>query len=149
MTIAEPETLERLISRLRALRPETERRWGTLSAGEMLCHLGDAHDVVLKRDADASGIRKRPFLKWLAIYGPVLWSRGWQTDASVDPKRDGTRPGEFEADRERVVDGMRKIATAADGELNPAHGLLGPLTTSEWQRSVYRHVNHHLKQFGV
>ena len=83
-TIADAKTLNGLVERLQLLRPETSRRWGTLTAGEMLCHIGDAHESVL-------GIRvppgspppgpPRPVLKWMALYGPIPWPKGAKTRA--------------------------------------------------------------------
>ena len=46
-TVADPSVLRSLVSRLRALAPKSERRWGTLTPHEMLCHLGDAGEMVL------------------------------------------------------------------------------------------------------
>ena len=45
-TIADAEVLRSLKTRLGALRPGSERRWGTLTPHELLCHLGDATDMV-------------------------------------------------------------------------------------------------------
>ncbi|HSM16005.1 MAG TPA: hypothetical protein VK845_03270 [Gemmatimonadales bacterium] len=50
-SIADPTALEQLIERLNALESDTPRKCGTLTAGEMLCHLGDATSSVLKRGA--------------------------------------------------------------------------------------------------
>ncbi len=151
--IADPSKLESLIVRLNALRPDAERRWGTLTPGEMLCHVGDGQDVVLmRREATEpeGGIRTRRFLKWVALYATfVPWGKGAETDPKVDPKREGTQPGDFEADRLRVIESLRAIAAAAEGELNPIHGLFGPMSTRDWQQSAYRHVDHHLRQFGA
>ena len=47
-TIADERTLYARIERLRRLRPDTAAAWGTRSAGEMLCHLGDARESVLR-----------------------------------------------------------------------------------------------------
>ena len=152
MTVDDPATLEALIARLEALRPDAERRWGTLTAGEMLCHLGDSHETVLKRpmaDEPAATVRPRPFLKWIALYSPLPWSKKAQTGASVDPRRDGTQPGDFEADRRRAIETLRRVATVPHQELNPIHGLFGPMSPRDWYRSTYRHVDHHLRQFGV
>ena len=151
-TIADPATLESLIARLRTLGPDSERQWGTMEPAEMLCHLADGGDVVLQRrvaSVPEGGIKTRRVLKWVALYSPLPWQKGAETDPKVDPKQDGTRPGDFEADRERVIEGLRAIAAAGEGELNPVHGLFGPMSTEDWHRSAYRHVNHHLRQFGV
>ena len=46
--VANPVVLRSLVARLHALRPESGRRWGTLTPDEMLCHLGDAAAMVLR-----------------------------------------------------------------------------------------------------
>ena len=44
-TVADPTVLRSLTERLTRLRPESQRRWGTLTPHEMLCHLGDRHHL--------------------------------------------------------------------------------------------------------
>jgi hypothetical protein len=46
-TVADPRVVDGLARRLERLTPATPRRWGTLSAHEMLCHLADASASVL------------------------------------------------------------------------------------------------------
>jgi hypothetical protein len=41
-TVADPRVVDGLGRRLERLTPATPRRWGTLCAHEMLCHLADA-----------------------------------------------------------------------------------------------------------
>ena len=50
-TVADPRVVDGLVRRLERLTPATPRRWGTLSAHEMLCHLADASSSVLARPA--------------------------------------------------------------------------------------------------
>ncbi len=152
MSIDDPAALESLIARLRALRPDAERCWGTLDAGEMLCHLGDGNEAVLDWRNKLEGrleVKPRPILKWIALYSPLPWSKRAKTDPSVDPRQDGTQPRDFEADRERAIESLRAITAAPAGELAPVHGLFGPMSARDWYRSVYRHVDHHLRQFGA
>jgi len=69
-TIADDKTLNSLVERLRQLSPDTPRRWGTLTAAEMLCHLGNAHESVLGIRIPPGPIPSgapRPLLKWLAL----------------------------------------------------------------------------------
>ena len=92
-TIAEDQTLSSLVERLSRLLPDTPRRWGTLKAAEMLCHLGDAHESVLGTrippGPPASGV-SRPFLKWIVLYVPVPWPKGAKTRPGVDPRIQGS-----------------------------------------------------------
>ena len=71
-SVGDPDVLASLITRLDALGPQTARRWGTLTPGEMLCHLGDSASSVLRRPGGAPG-RRRPVYKWIALYSPFPW----------------------------------------------------------------------------
>lgn len=151
-TIAEDPVLAGLVSRLRNLTPDSARRWGTLTPGEMLCHLGDAGESVLglrvPPGPPPSGARRR-VVKWVILYSGMPWPKGAKTRPGVDPKREGTRPGDFERDRTRVITGLTALASAPAQQLNPVHFMVGPMSRRDWQRWAYRHVDHHLRQFGL
>jgi hypothetical protein len=149
-SIADPAELERLIARLMRLEAEAERQWGTLTSNEMLCHLGDATDSVLghRRTPDYRvNPRRRPVLKWLLLRTAFPWPRGVRTRAGIDPKKEGTRPSEFERDRARVIAGLRELATRSEN-LSPSHGIMGQVTAEEWRIWAWRHTDYHLRQFG-
>lgn len=148
-SIVDPAELEALIARLMRLGPESERVWGTLTPSEMLCHLGDATDSVLghRRTPDYKvNPRRRPVLKWLLLRTPLPWPRGVRTRAGIDPRKDGTRPSDFEKDRARVISGLRELATRA-ADLAPSHGIMGQMTVEEWRIWAWRHTDYHLRQF--
>lgn len=151
-TIANQQILDSLVGRLGQLLPDTPRRWGTLTPGEMLCHLGDAHESVLGKrvppGSPPSGV-PRPFLKWLLLYLPIRWPKGAKTRRGVNPKIDGTRPRDFEQDRQRAIESLNGIAVAVPTTLTAHHFMFGPMSAPDWYRWAYRHVDHHLRQFGL
>lgn len=150
-TIADTDALEHLLARLARIEASTERRWGTLTPGEMLCHLGDATASVLGHRVPPGpkpAGQRRPVLKWLALWTPLRWPRGVPTRPGVDPKQGGTRPTDFEKDRARAVAGLRELATRQDG-LTPVHFRFGPMSVEDWRRWAWRHTDHHLRQFGL
>lgn len=147
-TVADAAALEELVGRLAALRPDTPSRWGVLTAGEMLCHLADATESVITPPSSAAG-PGRPFIKWIALSTPLSWPRGLPTPPDVDPRAEGSRPGDFDADRQRVIDALRAFAGAPAGALASSHSAFGPMTARDWHRWAYRHTDHHLRQFGL
>lgn len=147
-SLEQPRVLEELVLRLRALQPATERRWGTMSAGEMLCHVGDASNSILARPGGPPKPGRRLF-KLIALYSPTRWPTGIRTPAEVDPRRGGSRPGEFERDRDRAIAGLRALAQAPASALPSSHGHFGPMSERDWKRWAYRHTDHHLRQFGL
>lgn len=151
-TLADPKVVTHLVNRLGMLTPDHARRWGTLTPGEMLCHLGD----VARRVLGGSTRRpqgdppKRPLYKFLALYSPVPWPRGKiKTRPEVDPRLGGTRPGEFERDRAAAIDGVRRLATAPPEAFPPSHFMFGRMDAADWRRWGYRHTDYHLRQFGL
>ena len=159
-TIAEHQTLSSLVERLSRLLPDTPRRWGTLTAGEMLCHLADTHESLLgtrippgppPSGAPRPALKRlaRPVVKWMALYTPIPWPKGAKTRPWVDPKLQGTRPAEFEQDRGRAIASLRRLAVAAPTTLTTRHFMFGSMSARDWHRWAYRHVTHHLRQFGL
>jgi hypothetical protein len=150
-TVADPAVLQSLINRLGAITVDSRRRWGTLTPHEMLCHLGDATAMVLRTRprTDPVRIRRRFLVKALGLWAPIRWPHGWPTNPAFDPKVAGTRPSDFARDLARAVAGLEGIAAAGPDGLEPAHGLFGVMSLSDWQRWAYRHTEHHLRQFGV
>jgi hypothetical protein len=149
-TVATPAVLHDLIHRLLRVRPDTPRRWGTLTSHEMLCHLGDACEMVTLRRPRGQPVhlRQRPLVKSVWLWLPKPWPRGVPTNPMHDPRVDGTRPADFDRDRRRVVNALQIMAGARPGSLEPGHGLFGTMTTRDWQRWAYRHTDYHLRQFG-
>ena len=150
-TVANPAVLHELTERLARVRHDTTRRWGTLTSHEMLCHLGDACEMVtLERPRKQPvRVRHRALVKYVWLWLPKQWPRGVPTNPMHDPRVDGTRPGDFDRDRCRVVNALQTIAAARPGSLERGHGLFGTMTTRDWQRWAYRHTDYHLRQFGA
>ena len=151
-TISNAGTLDHLLQRLGRLTPESERRWGTMSPGEMLCHLGDAGDGVLRRRVPP-GVTPANLLplpvKWLMLYSPMPLPKGIETRDGVNPKKEGSRPGDFETDRARVIDGLQALAVAKPESVSQTHFRFGKMSLSAWHHWAYKHVDHHLRQFGL
>ena len=142
-TVAKAADLARLIERLEAVTPDSPRKWGTMTPGEMLCHLGDATASVVSRAGTGDVPRNRPILKWIALRSPLKWPPGLPTPPRVNPQ-----PGDFEADRRRAVEGLRAFAATPGDQLAAGHGAFGRMTEADWYRWAWRHTDHHLRQFG-
>ena len=142
--------------RLSALTPDRSRRWGRMTAPQMVCHLTDSFRGVLgeRTDPGAPQPPPAPFIgrtvvKWAALYLPLPWPHGTPTAPSADQERGGTPPTEFARDmaslREVSDRFRRQLAVVA----KRPHFFFGPLTEAEWARWGYRHMDHHLRQFGL
>ena len=141
--------VEALAERLSRVTPDSRRVWGTMTPHEMICHLSDSFHAMLGErhgsSANWSPLRRTVF-KWIAIHTPLPWPRGIPTIAEVNPHRAGTKPDVFERDRAQLLRVMRRFV-AQDSRYAP-HPMFGEMTRDEWMIWTFRHVDHHLRQFG-
>ncbi len=148
-SLSDPSNVDQLIGRLSCLEPGSRRQWGTLTPNEMLCHLGDSFEAVLGERPNSSKetFFSRTFIKWIALHTSIPWPHGVPTRPEVDPKLGGTKPVEFEQDRTRVVQLLRRfVKPEAQYGRHPAFGAM---SRNEWLLWGYAHVDHHLRQFGL
>ena len=139
-----------IVSRLRTLSPDSQRRWGRMTPHQAVCHLSDSFKAVLgdrplkAREPDLG----RRIMRFMAFTLPMQWPRGVPTSPAVDAEKEGTPPGDFAGDvaeLERLLE--RFVAT--DGRTVAPHYVWGAMSRGEWGRYAYRHMDHHLSQFGV
>lgn len=147
-SILELKSRTDLVERLLRLEPDAPRRWGTLSVGGMLCHVADGIEQALGRrpDNDHSNIFFRKILKHLVLHMPM--PKGAPTSAKMDPSKEGTRPQEFERDRNRVLALLEEAANRPEDRPFAPHPAFGPLTRRQRGILTWKHIDHHLKQFG-
>ncbi len=145
-TLFDPETHREVLDRLGRLTPETPRRWGKMSAGKMICHLAD-HLRTALGDLDAGrggGPMTWAPVQWFAIE-VMPWPRGLPT-APVMLTTESSDFAQDVAELEGVIE--RFVERGPEGAFEP-HPLLGALSGAQWGRLAYRHLDHHLRQFGV
>ena len=150
-TLARQRDKEELIGRLRALRPDSVRRWGRMSVHQMVCHVCDGFRMGTgeKPVRSVTSPFRRTMLKWFALYAPVPWPRGIPTRPEIDQARLGTTPVEFAADVAQLEVLLDQVTAQPRNFDWHDHPLLGSMSEAAWLRWGYLHVDHHLRQFGV
>jgi hypothetical protein len=149
-TLARSGDRDELVHRLRRLRPDCERRWGRMSAHQMVCHLTDSLLVATgqKAASHAISLPSRTVIKWIALYLPLRWPPGILTRPEIDQEAGGTRPIDFAADVARQVALLENIARQPEKLRGSVHPIFGRLSEPTWLRWAYLHTDHHLRQFG-
>lgn len=146
-TAHDPEVRAEILERLRHLNPESERRWGSMTAAEMLFHLNAGIRIALG-ELRAEPVGNPEFWhtvgKKIAL-GDEPWPEGAPTSSEALP----TGAVSFEREREALPLLLHRFTRTAENGAWPAHPRLGPLTGQEWSRLTYTHVDHHFRQFGI
>ncbi len=147
-TIFDAETHAELLERLDRLAQDNERQWGKMSPSQMM-----EHNAVALEMATGKVPMQQAFLGkaigWIFKDG-FLGEKPMPKNAPTGPTLKIQNEPDFEATRERlkglISDFHRLGESGTDGNI---HGFFGPLTGRQWGETQYKHVDHHLQQFGV
>jgi len=147
-TLADPVVRDACFARLARLSPSATRQWGKMTVHQMVCHLSDAFDVAAgtKHASEASGLFQRTVMKWVALRTPLPWPHGVPTRPELEQGRGGTPPAEWATDCAGL---RRRLMQFAVAQQFVEHPFFGTMSQQEWLIWGYRHVDHHLRQFGA
>ena len=141
----DPVAREGIRTRVRALRPDAQRRWGKMSVDQALWHLTCALEVALGR---ATAPRdKLPLPPW-AMKVLVL-NLPWPKGAPTNPAWVAKSSYDFNAERERCLRLMDDFVKEDERRPWPPHPAFGNMSGREWSRLSHKHLDHHLRQFGA
>lgn len=145
--ISEPAVLQEIMGRLDALDSDTPRLWGTMTVSQMLKHC--RLQIGLGTGAVRSKAMLPGFIQWLAkqTFGFRLpWSKNLPTaPAMVSSKDDGL---DFENELRQLRETLHNFAALPPSAKLSGHPIFGSMSKDEWGRIIYKHLDHHLAQFG-
>ena len=149
-TFARERDVAEILRRLKTVGPDSSRRWGRMTAHQMVCHLSDSFLAMTgrKRTSKATGPLQRTIVKWIALYAPVRWPAGVETRPELDQAIGGTRPADFAADIAQLEMLCVEFTVDIDSAGGRVHPIFGPMSKADWLRWAYLHMDHHLRQFG-
>jgi hypothetical protein len=147
-TLADPNVRAACRDRIKRLDPNARPQWGRMTARQMVCHLNDSFRVGMgeKYASPAITLLRRTLVKWVAIRTPMPWPHGTPTRPEVEQGRGGTPPGDWANDR---ADLLGLIDSFGEWRTFAVHPVFGEMSQHDWLTWGYRHLDHHLRQFGV
>lgn len=150
-TLARQRDKAEILGRLKALRPDSARRWGRMSVHQMVCHLIDGFRMGTgeKQVSHIAGPLRRTMLKWIALYLPVPWPPSIRTRPEIDQEVGGRRPADFAGDVAELEALVERVTAPSRTFDWHAHPIFGALSEAAWLRWGYLHMDHHLRQFGA
>ena len=139
-----------LVARLHQLSPRHIRKWGSMSAQQVIPHMTDPLRC-------ATGDRPAPLMPSMFSKFPVkylaVWVMPWPKAAPTAPEfiqgNKGTPPEEFERDKHALLLAIHQFCTHAKNRKFHDSPVFGKLSNRAWGRLMWRHLDHHLRQFGV
>lgn len=144
-SLLEKEGYEDIKQRLDALTTDSERQWGKMTPGQMLRHCQFPLSIAIENKANKPkfNILARLFKK--SMYN----DKPWRKNLPTAPLLKITDERDFNKEKtilESLVDEFYKLKDRE--EWNP-HPMFGNFTRDQWGKMEYKHLDHHLRQFGV
>ena len=136
-------------ARLQRLQPDTPAQWGKMRAPQMVAHCVVSMEMAVgdvKPPRMLAGRLMGWFVKPLALGNDAPMQRNSPTSPIllVTDERD------LDADRRRLLTLIDRFAAAGPaGCTTHPHTFFGPMTPDQWAILMYKHLDHHLRQFGV
>ncbi|HRI80113.1 MAG TPA: DUF1569 domain-containing protein [Cyclobacteriaceae bacterium] len=141
-----PDTVE-ILNRVEKLTPDAKREWGQMDVAQMVSHCGNALEMamgIINPPRELIGRLIGGLFK-SQYYNEKPFSPGSPTNAMI--KVSGTR--DFAKEKERLIKRIKEFSTAGEpGCTQHPHPFFGKLSPAEWSIGMYKHTDHHLRQFG-
>lgn len=137
---------EQMLARLRRLTPDSPRRWGRMTAPQMIAHLTDQMHHAL----GDSPVAARPgILRWRAVKYASIYILPWPKGRIKGPREAFvSEPTTWSADIAALEELIQRFVAHDQGGSWPEHALMGQMNGRDWGVFVHKHFDHHLRQFG-
>lgn len=135
-----------LRERVGRLTPQHAPQWGRMTAPQMVVHLTDSLRMAsgdLPVAPKKLPLRYPPLKQLMLYYVPI--PKGVRTA----PELLARQPGEWSADLSELCERLDRFVASGPAGVIPIHPAFGTMTGKQWGVLVYRHMDHHLRQFKV
>ena len=148
-TINDTNTTNSLVERISKLTPNSKALWGKMNVNQMLEHLKVGMDIPI-----GNTVAKRSFIGRLfgrmVLKSSMKDNKGLKKNLPTDKSFIITDFKDFDKIKTELLNTISKYSNIKSDEINnKVHPFFGKLTYNEWGVLIYKHINHHLKQFGV
>lgn len=147
--IFDQEVTQAVIDRIHKLTADTHAQWGKMSVDQMLAHCNVTYEMVFENKHPKPGAFKRFLLKTF-VKSLVVNEKAYRKNSQTAPEFRVVDKKNFENEKSRLIANLIKTQTlgATHFEGLASHSF-GKLTSTEWNNMFYKHLDHHLSQFGV
>jgi Protein of unknown function (DUF1569) len=140
--------LKKFINRIGQLTPETQGLWGKMDVVNMLAHCSAVLDVAFENKPFKISFTSLTYgmVSRIMIFNDFPFMKGLPTIKLYKP----ARLSAFEEERKRLIALLERFSHEGTfGMEKRVHPIFGKLSAQSWNQMQYKHLDHHLRQFGV
>lgn len=139
---------DEILARINKLSPETQHQWGKMNVCQMLVHC-----QMSVESAIGNRITTRTLMgKLIGRFFKSMTTndRSFGQGSPTHPDFIIGDTDEFNVEKEKLITLVQKMYDGGKlGATENPHAFFGHLTPTQWGALMYKHINHHLRQFGV
>ncbi len=144
-SLFDPETARTIEQRINAVDSDAGPLWGKMTAAQMMAHCAEVLDVSLGKELTGT-----PW--FIRLIGPlfkgvILSERPYRKNSPTHPQYVMGDTRDFEAEKARLLASVQAFSASPQEDFR--HPIFGRMTAGEKSWAAYRHLDHHLSQFGV
>lgn len=138
-----------LIGRINKLTAATQPKWGKMNAPQMLAHCNVTYEMVYEQKHPKPGGFTKLMLK-LFVKNAVVTEKPYAHNSRTAPAFVITDEKQFDAEKQRLIAYIQQTQQLGGNHFHNKESLsFGALSKTEWNNMFYKHLDHHLSQFGV
>jgi hypothetical protein len=141
-------SVQEILGRIDKISPLNQRQWGSMEVSQMLAHCGNAVEMAMGKINPP-----RVFIGRLigGLFKPSYTNeKPFSKDSPTSDEIRVTGARDFDKEKIRLSKLVREFAAAGEsGCTKHPHPFFGSLTAAEWSRGMYKHLDHHLRQFAA
>ena len=138
----------KMIARINSLTPESKAHWGKMNAAQMCKHCTMASDVAFGKMNLKLNFAMRllgKLLKQKVFYGGEMGKNSPTAKEFIV-----TNNEELEKTKAELIANFSRFAIEGKSSIKVMnHPFWGKMTYEDWDALMWKHTDHHLKQFGV
>ena len=140
---------DHVIQRINQLKPNTRAHWGKMNVAQMIAHCNVMYELVYEDKYPKPKFFMRFILKSFVkkiVTSEMPYKRNGQTAPAFIIKDNRA----FEAEKVRLINYVHKTHALGQAHFdNKLSHSFGTLSNTEWNNMFYKHLDHHLTQFGA
>ncbi len=143
------EVSDNIIQRINNLSPATQSKWGKMSVAQMLAHCNVTYEMIYENIHPKPGGFMKFILKTL-VKSKVVNEIPYKQNGRTAPQFIISETKDFDAEKQRLINYIIKTQQLGENNFdNKESHSFGRINKTEWNNMLYKHLNHHLNQFGV
>jgi hypothetical protein len=135
-----------IITRINKLTPESQALWGKMRVDQMLKHTEAAVAV-------AFGEKELKVNFLMKLLGKMLKNKVFNSEFKKNSPTASefifTSAYDFEIAKAALIEKFSRFAAGEQSITLTVHPFWGKMTSAEWSTLMWKHIDHHLRQFGV